>query len=124
MGDRRFPDAVIEALDRAKILGVRSGEDHRFTGVWVVVVESRVFVRSWSDKPTGWYRAFLKQPNGSVRFTGSELAVRARFTRSERLRKAVSAAFAAKYDTKVSLKWVEGFAEPHRERNTIEFIPA
>ena len=58
---RRFPQTTVEAIDRAKILGVRSGDEHRFTGVWVVVVDGRVFVRSWYDKPNGWYRAFREQ---------------------------------------------------------------
>jgi len=52
-----FAAEVVEALRKAKILGVRSGTAHRFTGVWVVVVDDRVFVRSWNDKPTGWFQA-------------------------------------------------------------------
>ena len=55
---RRFSGPEIEELARAKILGVRAGTEHRYTGVWVVVVEDRVFVRSWNDKPTGWYVPF------------------------------------------------------------------
>ena len=59
-----FADGVVEALRNAKILGVRAGTEHRYTGVWVVVVDGRVFVRSWNDKPTGWFRAFRKHPMG------------------------------------------------------------
>lgn len=81
---RRFPDPVLEAVDRAKILGVRAGGEHRYTGVWVVVVEGRVFVRSWSDSPRGWFRAFRDQPLGSMQVAEREVAVRARHTRSER----------------------------------------
>ena len=121
--ERRFPPDQLEAFRAARILGVRAGGGHRHTGVWVVVVEGRVFVRSWNDKPAGWYRAFSKQPRGRIHYTGGELDVRARQTRNERLRKAVSAAYAAKYDTKASAKWVTGFAEPERERNTLEFVP-
>ena len=54
-----FSDGVVERLARAKILGVRAGTHHRYTGVWPVVVEGRLFVRSWNDKPTGWFRAVL-----------------------------------------------------------------
>ena len=50
---RRFAPADRERLERAKILGVRSGAGHKYTGVWVVMVEGRVFVRSWNDSPTG-----------------------------------------------------------------------
>src|SRR3712207_9313450 len=87
---RGFPKSVVAALDAAKILGVRAGDEHRFTGVWVVVVEGRVFVRSWNDKPTGWYRAFVEEPRGSLTVGAEEVAVRARGVRSERLRRAVS----------------------------------
>ncbi len=121
---RRFSRADLEALDKSKILGVRSGADHKYTAVWVVVVEGRVFARSWSDKPTGWYRAFLRQPSGSISVGKKEIAVRASVVRSERLRRAVSEAYAGKYDTKASKKWVTGFAEPAREANTLEFVPA
>lgn len=31
---------------------------------------------------------------------------------------------ALKYDTKASEKWATGFAEPVREANTLEFVPA
>ena len=119
----RFADPELEALDRAKILGVRAGAGHRYTGVWVVVVERRVFVRSWNDKPAGWYRAFRDEPQGSISIGTTELAVRAAPVRSERLRHAVSAAYAAKYDTKASQKWVQGFAEPAREATTLELVP-
>jgi hypothetical protein len=91
--------------------------------VWVVVVEGRVFVRSWNDKPTGWYRAFGVQPLGSIQLGGREIAVRARHLRGERLRDAVTRTYAEKYDTKASEKWVRGFAEPGRAANTVELVP-
>jgi hypothetical protein len=119
----KFTEDVVEVLRNAKILGVRAGTEHRYTGVWVVVVNGRVFVRSWSDKPTGWFRAFRKQPSGMIQAVKLEIPVRARFTRSERIRRAVTVAFAEKYNTKGSRQWVEGFAEPEREATTLEFIP-
>src|SRR5262245_63399120 len=120
---RRFSDAALEELARAKLLGVRAGAEHRYTGVWVVVVEGRAFVRSWNDKPTGWYRAFLAQPLGSIQLAGREVAVRARQLRGERLRDAVTRAYAVKYNTKASERWVLGFAEPPRAAITLELLP-
>jgi hypothetical protein len=120
---RRFSGPELEELAKAKILGVRAGAQHRYTGVWVFVVEGRVFVRSWNDKPTGWYRAFLAQPLGSIQLAGREIAVRARQLRGERLRDAVTRAYAGKYDTEASEKWVRGFAEPGRAATTLELLP-
>lgn len=119
----RFADDVVEALRDAGILGVRAGAEHRYTSVWCVVVEGRLFVRSWNDKPTGWFRAFRREPAGAVRVAGLEIPVRARLTRSARLRGAVTAAFGRKYNTKGSRKWVEGFGEPARELTTLELVP-
>src|SRR5262245_14866767 len=120
---RRFAEPALQELAQAKILGVRAGTEHRYTGVWVVVVEGRAFVRPWNDKPTGWYRAFRVEPRGSIQLAGREIAVRAGQTRSERLRDAVTRAYAAKYDTKASAKWVRGFAEPGRAAMTLELVP-
>ena len=119
----RFAEDVLEALRNSKILGVRAGTEHRFTGVWLVVVEGRLFVRSWNDKPTGWFRAFRKEPHGTIQVGGLEIPVRAKLTSSARLRSAVTVAYGEKYNTKASQRWVEGFAEPARELATLEFVP-
>jgi hypothetical protein len=118
-----FTNAIVEAARAAKILGVRAGIEHRYTGVWVVVVDDRIFVRSWNDKPTGWFRAFKKEPSGTIQIGEREIRVRGKQLRSARLRDAVTAAFAEKYNTKGSRTWVEGFAEPERLVNTLEFVP-
>ena len=122
MPSPRFPAAELELLRHAKILGVRSGSDHRYTGVWVVVVEGRVFVRSWDNRPAGWFRAFREEPRGAISAGGREIAVSARHVRSGRLRRAVSEAYAAKYPTRASAGWVRGFAEPAREATTLEMV--
>lgn len=118
-----FPEAVIDAFRSARIIGVRSGTDHAFTGVWVVVVDGRVFVRSWNDRPTGWFRAFRREGKGMVQLGTREIPVRARFTRSARVPGAVTRGIAQKYNTKASRKWVEGFARPARELTTLELVP-
>jgi hypothetical protein len=120
---KRFEKATLAELTAAKILGVRAGTEHRYTGVWVVVVQGRAFVRSWNDKPTGWYRAFQAEPVGSIQLGDREIPVRGRRTRGERLLDAVTRAYAEKYDTKASQKWVVGFAEPERAVNTLELLP-
>ncbi|HEX8178965.1 MAG TPA: DUF2255 family protein [Pyrinomonadaceae bacterium] len=119
-----FAAAIVEAIRNAKIVGVRAGPEHRYTGVWVVVVDGRVFVRSWNDKPTGWFRAFRQQPCGTIKVGALEIPVRAKSVRGARIRDAVTVAFGEKYNTKASLRWVEGFAEPARALTTLEFVPA
>ena len=121
--DATFKGADVEALGKAKILGVRAGDEHRYTGVWVVVVDDRVFARSWNDKPAGWFRAFKEHSHGAIQVGDREIRVRGKPVRSARIRDAVTTAFAEKYNTKGSRKWVEGFAEPERVLRTLEFVP-
>ena len=120
---KRFSKAVVAVLDATKYLGIRSGSEHRFSAVWPVMMQGRLFIRSWNDKPTGWYRAFVADPLGSIQLAGREIPVRARLTRSERLRDAVTRAYAEKYNTKGSEKWVRGFEEPGRAATTLELLP-
>jgi hypothetical protein len=118
-----FSKAALAALAAAKILGVRAGTEHRFTGVWVVVVKERVFVRSWNDKPAGWYRAFVAEPLGAIQAPGGrEMRVRAKKVRGDRLLDAIDEAYAEKYNTPASRKWVHGFAQVRRRRTTTEFV--
>jgi hypothetical protein len=119
----KFDETIVEAARKAKIVGVRAGTEHRYTGVWVVVVEGRVLVRSWNDKPTGWFRAFRSQPTGMLQLATLELPVRGKTVRSSRIRDAVTKAYGEKYNTKASQKWVKGFAEAERLVNTLEFVP-
>lgn len=121
-----FPDDVLDSIDKGKILGIRAGsEPHRFIGVWVVVAENRVFIRSWTMKPRSWWRTFLEDPRGMIQIaTGKEIPVRAVQTRSEKLKDAVDAAYAAKYKTPGAVKYVKGFRTKKRRDTTTELVPA
>lgn len=119
-----MPARVVAAIDASKILGIRAGHrsDHRFTGVWPVVVEGRVFARSWTLKPGGWYRAFLDDPLGTLQVGERTVRVRAERVRSERLRDAIERAYAEKYATPGAQKYVRGFRTARRREATIEFV--
>ncbi len=120
---KRFSDDTLAAFQTTKYLRIRSG-DHRFILIWAVVVEGRVIVRSWNDKPKGWYRAFLAESTGHVWFDGKELPIRAVQLRSQRLNDATDDAYAAKYTAKGDVKFVEGFRVPRRKACTLELLPA
>lgn len=122
--ERGFSKDIVSAIREGKILGIRAGtKPHRIIGIWPVVVEGRVFVRSWSLKPTGWYRTFLEEPRGVVEINGRQIPVRAVFTRSERLKDAVDCAYREKFNTPGSLHFVRGFAHKKRRDTTTELVP-
>jgi hypothetical protein len=121
---RRFPERVLSELADARMLAIRAGSgDHRFTGIWFVLVNGRLFVRPWNDGAEGWHRVLLGEPRGVIVVGKREIPVRARSARGERLWDAVDRAYAEKYPTKASFKWVRGFARPRRRRTTTELLP-
>ena len=121
---QKFPQEIVTAIGEGRILGIRAGaKPHRAIGIWAVVVEGRVFVRSWSLKPRSWYRTFQVEPQGVIEVAGRTIPVRAVFTRSERMKAAVDKAYAEKFPTPGSKHYVEGFKEKIRRNTTTELVP-
>ena len=122
---KRFSDEMLAALKQEKIMGIRAGKDtaHRVVGVWMVVVEKRVFVRSYSMKPRSWWRTFLEDPNGSLFLGDKEISIRAIQTRSERLKDLVSRAYKEKYNTPGSVQYVKEMSRKKSRDTTTELVP-
>jgi hypothetical protein len=114
---------VVSAIAAGKMLAIRAGAEHRFIGIWAVVVDDRVFVRSWSLKPRSWYRTFLDEPIGAIQVAGRTIGVRAVFRRGERLLDAVSAAYLEKYNTPGSLKYAKDLGRARSRATTTELVP-
>ena len=76
---KRLSRPVVAAADAAKIMGIRAGakSDHKFVGVWPIVVDGRLFARSWTQSRGGWYRTFLEDPLGVIQVGDREVRVRA-----------------------------------------------
>jgi len=124
MKPNRFPANVLAAIREDKILGIRAGTaPHRIIGIWAVVVEGRVFVRSWSLKPRSWYRTFLEDPVGLIQVGKRKIRIRAVQTRSERLKDAVSEAYREKYNTPGSIKYVQDMSRAKSRNTTTELVP-
>jgi len=124
MKSLRLPEEVLSALEKSKGLRIRAGTGtHRFIGIWFVVVEGRVVVRSWSIKPKGWYRTFLREPRGAIQMGKSEIAVRAVPLRSKDLRDAVDQAYLDRYSTPGALKYAKDLCQAKSRATTTELVP-
>lgn len=123
----RFSEEVIATINKDRILGIRAGSnsDHSAIGIWAVVVEGRIFVRSYTMKQSGWWRTFLKDPYGEIFVSKRKrgIKVRAVQTRSEKIKDAVSAAYKEKYNTRGSVGYVEEMSRKPLRDTTIELVP-
>src|SRR5215207_3537101 len=124
---QRFSPEIISLIKKDRILGIRAGKDtaHRVIGIWAVVVDGRVFVRSWSMKPNSWWRTLLEDPYGEIFVSKRKrgIKVRAVQTRSERLKDLVSAAYKEKYTTRGSVDYVEEMSRKPLRDTTTELVP-
>lgn len=124
MKPTRFPEEVLTALGKSKGLRIRAGTGtHRFIGIWFVVVEGRVVVRSWSIKPTGWYRKLLRHPQGAIQLGKYEIPIRAVPVKGKGLRDAVDRAYLERYSTPGALKYAEDLCQAKSRATTTELVP-
>jgi hypothetical protein len=121
---RHFSAKMLAILHKSKGLRIRAGAgEHRLIGIWFVMVEDRVFVRSWSVKRDGWYRTFLNQPRGTIRVADCEIAVRATRVANKSLRDAINRAYLEKYNTAGALKYAKDLGSAKSRATTIELTP-
>lgn len=123
----RFPDGVLERIKDDRILGIQAGKEstHRTIGLWVVVVDGRVFVRSWSMKSRSWWRTLLEDPYATIFVSRRKrgIRVRARQVRSEKLKDRVSEAYREKYNTRGSVGYVKDMSRKPSRDTTTELVP-
>ena len=122
-----FTDEILSAIQKERILGIHAGSDltHRVIGIWTVVVDGRVFVRSWSMKPRSWWRTFLEDPYGEIFVAKRKrgIKVRAVQVKSEKMKDKVSAAYREKYNTPGSIGYVEDMSRSPSRDTTTELMP-
>jgi hypothetical protein len=123
MKKKKFDPALLAALDKNARVWIRAGSTHRFISIWAVVVQGRVFVRSWSLKPRSWYRTFLEEPQGAIRVGDQEIPVRAVHTRSEMLKDRIDKAYLEKYNSPGSIQYARDLGRKKSRDATIELLP-
>jgi hypothetical protein len=124
MSKGRFSEDILRLLRKSKGLRIRAGKGtHRFIGIWLVIVDERVFVRSWSLTAGGWYRTFLTERCGSVHAADQEIPVRAVRKSSKQMLKAVDRAYLERYNTPGAIKYARELVRAKSRAATIELVP-
>ncbi len=114
--------AAVERIAAQEMVEVRAGHTgHRPLPIWMVVVQDRVFVRSWrASGPLGWAAIMAREGSGAIRLAHEEIAVTAAPIRSPALNGAISDAYRAKYGRFVEVE--DMVAEPST-LTTLELTP-
>lgn len=105
---------------------VRAGKDRiKFTGIWMVEVEGRIFARSYNLSNRSWYTSFLNGDEGNIKCEKETIPVKGiKPADIDVIAEKIIKAYEKKYFEKVyNKKWVGDFTQPERVERTIEFIP-
>ena len=124
---KHFSKAFLKCIDETQITSVRAGQGReKFTGIWMVVVEDRIFARSYNLSERSWYTALSGSENGDIKCGKEIVPIKGlKPVDIKTMTEAINRAYAKKYLVKsYNKKWVDGLAEPARVARTMEFIPA
>ena len=115
----------LDCIAASPITGIRAGTGReKFTGIWMVVVDGRVFGRSYYGAARSWYTKLVETGTGDLRCGIMIVPVRAARPKDlKKLATAINQAYENKYLVKsFNKKWVDGLKEPERAERTMEFI--
>lgn len=123
---KKFSKAILKCINLTQITSVRSGKGReKFTGIWMVVVNGRIFGRSYYGADRSWYTALLNGDVGDIKCEKEIIPVKGQKPKDfKAVTSAINKAYEKKYLVKsYNKKWVDGLCEPERVARTMEFIP-
>jgi hypothetical protein len=123
---KKFSKTFLKSIQETQITSLRAGKDReKFTGIWMVVVEDRIFGRSYTLSERSWYTTLLTGETGAIKCGKEIIPVKGAKPKDiKSITKAINKAYEKKYLVKAyNKKWVDGLCEPERVARTMEFIP-
>ncbi|HEY6975736.1 MAG TPA: DUF2255 family protein [Chitinophagaceae bacterium] len=123
---KKFSKAFLTCIKETQITSLRAGKDReKFTGIWMVVIDDRIFGRSYYGAERSWYTAFLKNKEGDIKCGKEIIPVKGvKPADINTITEAINKAYEKKYLIKTyNKKWVDGLCEQGRVERTMEFTP-
>ncbi|MEG0926829.1 DUF2255 family protein [Chryseobacterium sp.] len=91
--------------------------------MWMVVVQNRIFARSWGLAERSWYNTFLKDQNGQIQCGNIILNIKAVIPiDNNELTKEINQSYLTKYNIGRNSKYAKGIVQEKHVERTMEFI--
>ncbi|MBB1642856.1 DUF2255 family protein [Sphingobacterium sp. UME9] len=125
-GEKKFPVGFYKYLEENTLVEIKSGENRtRFTEIWMVIVDERVFARSWNKNQSGWMNEFLTNKVGMIKFGAEIIDVTVRkLGDNHPIHQKINQAYLEKYTQDYNLEYANEISLPEYAHYTIEFFPA
>ena len=119
-----FPSDFYRFLKNHTLVFVKGGNgDHAFLDIWMVVVDGRVFARSWTRKERSWFTAFRESGEGQIRYGEKVIGVKGtQLPADSPLQKRIDRAYLRRFTDPESREYAVGIARPEFYDYTMEFL--
>lgn len=116
---------ALKCIQSNNHIGIKAGtERDTFLEIWMVVVDDRIFARSWGFAERSWFNTFLKNSVGEIKCGDHICKIKAEIpTHEEGLMTKINNAYLSKYtSTEHNKKYAVGIIEQAHIEKTMEFI--
>ncbi|WP_160140069.1 DUF2255 family protein [Chryseobacterium sp. c4a] len=115
-----------KALDYIKtnnLIGIKAGSERPgFLEIWMVIVQNRIFARSWGLAERSWYNTFLEYPTGQIQCGNTTYNIKAVIPEDlDQLTEEINQAYLTKYNFGQNSKYAIGIIEDKHIERTMEF---
>ncbi|MCS4225457.1 DUF2255 family protein [Sphingobacterium sp. BIGb0165] len=115
---------VLDYIQNNNLIGVKAGiERPDFLDIWMVVVQGRIFARSWGLAERSWYNSFLKKPMGQIKCGTILCQIWATVVDdTPELTAAINQAYLAKYNQGYNSVYAQSIIAEKHVAKTMEFM--
>lgn len=117
-------DKALLFIKNNNLIGIRAGSERTdFLEIWMVIVQNRIFARSWGLAERSWYTTFLKNPVGQIKCADAIYDINAGIPEDiNLLTEEINQAYLTKYNVGQNRKYAMGIIEEKHIEKTMEFI--
>ena len=115
--------AALYYINTHNLTGIKAGKEREtFLEIWMVVVNERIFARSWGLAEKSWYNTFLKEPEGQIRCGDEIFNIKAVVPDDiTDLTSKINEAYLTKYNTDSNIEYSRGIIREQHISRTMEF---
>ena len=115
---------VLNYIKTNNLIGIKAGlQRQTFLDIWMVIVNNRIFARSWGLSDKSWYNSFLQDSTGQLKCGDTIFNIKAIVPANKNnLTSEINNAYLKKYNTGHNIPYAKGIIEPKHVEKTLEFI--
>lgn len=117
-------EVAIAYINSNNLIGIKAGFDRpNFLDIWMVVVDNRIFARSWGFAEKSWFIRFLQNPLGHIK-CGNDVYLIKAFVPSDNdlITEKINMAYLTKYNSGYNIAYAEGIVRKEHVNRAMEFI--